>query len=72
MRIIVKAGTPERLDATVRQFLSTNISVNSRLLDWFARQDEWIQSAVLGLLRPDTHVDVPRRALEATRGGRNS
>jgi len=35
MRVDVSAGTPERLNATVERFLSTNISVDSRVIDWF-------------------------------------
>jgi len=65
MRIEVSPGVPQRLDAAVQEFGSTNISVVSRLLLWFVEQDEMMQASVLGLIPADSRVDITRRAIEA-------
>ena len=70
MRVDVSAGTPERLYAAVERFLSTNISVGSRAIDWFLKQDEEVQAAILRVMPPTKDIDIQRRLLKAiqTRG----
>jgi hypothetical protein len=56
MRIEVSPGIPIRLDGVTERFLSTHISISSRLIDWFIKQDSEVQATVLGL-----HPDPPDR-----------
>jgi hypothetical protein len=48
MRIEVRPGVPQKLAEVVDQFGATNISVVSRLADWFIAQDEETRLAILG------------------------
>ncbi len=65
MRVDVSVGTPERLNAAVERFLSTNISVDSRVIDWFLKQDEEVQAAILRVMPPTKDIDIQRRLLKA-------
>jgi hypothetical protein len=56
MRIEIGPDVPKRLDAVTEQFLSTHISISSRLIDWFIKQDSEVQATVLRL-----HPDPPGR-----------
>ena len=71
MRIETAAGTPQRLDAVVKKYGSTHVSVCSRAITWVCGQDEEVQNAILGLLPAGYQMNVQRRALEAMlrRGG---
>jgi hypothetical protein len=64
LRIDVTAGTPQRLDDAVQSFLSTHVSVVSRLVDWFITQDDEVQATVLRLMPHGHECDPAHRALE--------
>ncbi len=48
MRVEVRPGTPAKLAEVVDEFGATNISVVSRLAEWFVLQDEETQLEILG------------------------
>jgi predicted thioredoxin/glutaredoxin len=63
LRVEVAEGVPEAIDGIVDRFLSTNVSVVSRAVEWLCAQDSVSQALVLVLgLYPETE-DRP----EATR-----
>lgn len=41
----------------------------TRILDWFARQDEGLRAMILGILPESLHVDVARAILEKMAAG---
>ena len=64
LRIEVSPGIPQKLDAAVARFLSTHISVSSRLVDWLCEQEPDVQAAILGLLPEGHGIEVERRTIE--------
>lgn len=50
IRLEMDVTAKDRLDQLVEQRGMTQIAVLSRLVRWFARQDEVVQASVLGLL----------------------
>jgi hypothetical protein len=66
-RIIVRIElTPEakkRSAAAADSFGMTQIATTSRLVEWFARQPEAVQAAVLGQYPPEIEADVARLIL---------
>ena len=67
MRIEIAPGTPANLDAADDRFLSTHISVDSRLPNWLCRRDDGVQASVLGLMPEGHEIEVRRRPLEHIR-----
>jgi hypothetical protein len=49
MRVDVGPRTPKALERIVEQFGSTNISVNSRVVEWLVAQESTVQAVVLGI-----------------------
>jgi len=67
MRIEVSPGVPEALAVVTVLFGSTNVSVVSRLLEWFSTQPDVFQAAILGLYPQDIKDELPRMVLERLR-----
>ena len=67
MRIEVLPGVPELLAELTDQVGSTQVSVVSRLLQWFAEQPDVTQAAILGLYPGDMRTELPRMILERMR-----
>jgi hypothetical protein len=65
MRIDVSAGIPQRLNALVERFGSTNVSVLSRVVDWLVGQDDEVKATILRIMPATKNIDVQRRLLEA-------
>jgi hypothetical protein len=49
MRLEVRRGTPEALDAATKEWASTHLSVASRAVEWLCQQDDGVQAMILGL-----------------------
>jgi hypothetical protein len=60
MRIEVLPHVMETLADATEQVGSTQVSVISRLLEWFVKQSDVTQAAILGLYPTDIQNEVPR------------
>ena len=70
MRVDVGPRTPKALERTVKQFGSTNISVNSRVVEWLVAQESAVQEVVLGIYSSNAREpDAVRLALERVAKG---
>lgn len=69
MRIEVSPGVQEALADMTQQVGSTQVSVASRLLEWFVEQPEVIQAVILGLYPADIRKELPRLILERVAKG---
>jgi hypothetical protein len=67
MRIEVSPGVRESLADATDLVGSTQVSVVSRLLDWFVSQPDVTQAAILGLYPGDIRKELPRMILEQMR-----
>ena len=63
MRIEVLPEVMEILADATEQVGSTQVSVISRLLEWFVKQSDVTQAAILGLYPADIHNELPRMIL---------
>ena len=69
LRIQLDRGGKEDLARICEQRGMTQISLMSRLVQWFVRQDEAIQLLVLGLLSRELAGPLARRLLEQLSNG---
>jgi hypothetical protein len=70
LRIELTSPAKERLDASAEFYGMKQVAMMSRLVDWFAGQDELMQSAVLGRVWSEQKPDTARMVLERmARGG---
>jgi hypothetical protein len=67
MRIEVLPEVMEILADATEQVGSTQVSVISRLLEWFVKQSDVTQAAILGLYPADIHNELPRMIFEQMR-----
>ncbi len=73
MRIQVDAGSKDELDAFCDKRGMTQIAVMSRLVGWFIKQDEVIQTAVMSSLSDDSLSRLAKQMLKKLEGhGKNS
>jgi hypothetical protein len=70
MRIEVLPEVLETLADTTEQVGSTQVSVISRLLEWFVQQSDVTQAAILGLYPTDIQNELPRMIFEQMRAER--
>jgi hypothetical protein len=64
MRIEVFPGVPESLSDVTDRVGSTQVSVVSRLLEWFVKQPDVTQAAILGLYPGDIKKELPKMIIE--------
>jgi hypothetical protein len=64
MRIEVFPGVPGSLADVTERVGSTQVSVVSRLLEWFASQPDVTQAAILGLYPGDIQKELPKMIFE--------
>jgi hypothetical protein len=70
MRVDVRPRTPRALEWAVEQFGSTNISVNSRVVEWLVAQESTVQAVVLGIYPSSAREpDAVRLAIERVAKG---
>jgi hypothetical protein len=67
MRIEVLRHVPESLARVTDRVGSTQVSVASRLLEWFSDQPDVVQAAILGLHSDDVLKDLPKKIIEGLR-----
>ena len=70
MRIEVLPKVLETLANATEQVGSTQVSVISRLLEWFVKQSDVTQAAILGLYPTDIQNELPRMIFEQMRAER--
>jgi len=70
MRIEVLPHVMETLANATEQVGSTQVSVISRLLEWFVKQSDVTQAAILGLYPTDIQNELPRMIFEQMRAER--
>jgi len=67
-REVIKLGvtpaTKEVIESVSRRYGMSQIEMASRLFQWFAEQDETVQTAILGLIPASIAPDVARILLE--------
>jgi hypothetical protein len=68
MRVELAADARDNLPAIVDKFGSTNVAVNSRLVEWFCDQPESVQAAILGLHPVDVKSQLPVMILQNMAG----
>ena len=64
MRIQLDTGSKEELDEFCDKRGMTQIAVMSRLVGWFVKQDEIIQTAVMASLTDDTLSRLAKQLLK--------
>jgi hypothetical protein len=64
MRIQLDAGSKEELDEFCDKRGMTQIAVMSRLVGWFIKQDDVIQTAVMASLSDDTMSRLAKQLLK--------
>jgi hypothetical protein len=69
MRIEVFPGVPDALADVTDRVGSTQVSVVSRLLEWFVKQPDVTQAAILGLYQGDIQKELPKMIMEQLRAG---
>jgi hypothetical protein len=67
MRTEVFPGVPETLADVTERVGSTQVSVVSRLLEWFVNQPDVTQAAILGLYPGDIQKELPKMIIERLR-----
>jgi hypothetical protein len=67
MRIEVFPGVPESLAGVTERVGSTQVSVVSRLLEWFVNQPDVTQAAILGLYPGDIQKELSKMIIERLR-----
>jgi hypothetical protein len=67
MRIEVFPGVPDALADVTDRVGSTQVSVVSRLLEWFVNQPDVTQAAILGLYPGDIQKELPKMIIELLR-----
>jgi len=67
MRIEVFPGVPDALADVTDRVGSTQVSVVSRLLEWFVNQPDVTQAAILGLYPGDIQKELPKMIIERLR-----
>jgi hypothetical protein len=65
MRIEVSPRVPGALTGIVKRFGSTHASVQSRVLEWLAFQDDVTVASILGLYPKDLRAELPERIVRA-------
>jgi hypothetical protein len=65
MRIQLDAAAQDRLDAICERRGMTHIAVMSRLLTWFARQDDYIHTAILHPLSRKSIASLAKSRLKS-------
>jgi hypothetical protein len=64
MRIQIDASAKDELDGICSKRGMTQIAMMSRLVDWFIRQDDIIQSAVLSTLSDQALANLSKQLLK--------
>jgi len=64
MRIEVDPVARDKLQQVCSSLGLTQVSVNSRMIDWLCEQSDVVQAGVLGLLPEGTDCDVVALALK--------
>ena len=64
VRVQLSALAKKKLDALCDRRGMTQIAVMSRVVDWFVKQDELIQTSVLSQLSPKSQAELARQLLE--------
>jgi hypothetical protein len=67
MRIEVFPGVPGSLADVTERVGSTQVSVVSRLLEWFVNQPDVTQAAILGLYPGDIQKELSKMIIERLR-----
>jgi hypothetical protein len=70
MRIEVFPGVRESLADVTDRVGSTQVSVVSRLLEWFVKQPDVTQAAILDLYPGDIKKELPKMIIERMRAQR--
>jgi hypothetical protein len=68
MRIELLPPAKSRLEKTSEQFGLKQVATTSRLIEWFSKQNDVLQSSVLGLYPEDPRADVPTMILKEMAG----
>lgn len=71
MRIQLDASAKSELEKFCERRGMTQIAVMSRLVGWFVRQDDLIQTAVMGSLSDGTIAKLARQMLKKLSSGRS-
>lgn len=64
MRIEVAENVPREIEIAKEKFGATHLSMYSRTVLWFCKQDEDVQAAILKLLPKVAEIDVTRQVLK--------
>jgi hypothetical protein len=67
MQIDVFSGVPGSLASVTDRVGSTQVSVISRLLEWFVNQSDVTQAAILGLYPGDIRKELPKVIIDRMR-----
>jgi hypothetical protein len=68
VRIELTRGAKDRLTEISHRNGMTQVSVQSRLLEWFSNQSELVQGAVLGHYPPEIQAEVAELILKRMAG----
>jgi hypothetical protein len=64
IRLAMESASKKQVDDVCKERGMTQIAVLSRLVKWFASQDEMVQASILGLLSEQMVGDVSKRLLD--------
>lgn len=64
IRLQLEGGAKKKLDDLCSKRGMTQITIMSRLVDWFNEQDELSQTAILSRLAPEALAPLARKMLE--------
>lgn len=64
IRLQIASESKQMLDELCDRRGMTQIVTMSRLVEWFAQQDDFIQSCVLNQISPDAQSDLAKKLLE--------
>jgi hypothetical protein len=64
MRIQLENSSKDRLESICKRRGMTQITVMSRLVDWFAMQDDYVQTAVLATLSDNSMQSLAKTLLK--------
>jgi hypothetical protein len=70
MRIEMDAGAKERLDEICAKRGMTQISLMSRVVNWFSNQDDYVQTAVLQTLSDESMADLAKLLVKKLSSGK--
>ena len=70
IKIRVSDAAKRELTKTARELEMKEIGVASRLIEWFAKQDDAVRKGVLGMYPKDFEAEVARLILEKLAGSK--